>query len=221
LIHYAREVFSRAFLRGEKMKERRTQIRKLVLIAIYAALSTILYHLKFPLPFIFPEFLDIQFSNLPAIICGLTLGPISGAVVVVLRGLLKLPFSSSLGVGELADLIIGLVVVLTSSLYYQNHRTKKGGIIALLLSSLVWIITAVIANYYVLIPFYEKLLGFETLYAALGIIPGITRDNYLLYYILFAVIPFNLLLSTLVNVVTYFVYKKISLLTKELTETKS
>jgi riboflavin transporter FmnP len=203
------------------MKERRNEIRRVILIAIFTALSTILYHLKFPLPFIFPAFLDIQFSNLPAIICGLTLGPVSGAVVVVLRTLIKLPFTGSFGVGELADLIIGLAVVLTSSIYYQYHKTRKGGLIALLLSSVAWIITAVVANYFVLIPFYEELLGFDTLYAALEIVPGITRTNYMLYYILFAVIPFNLLLSTLVNVVTYFVYKKVSIFTKEFTEIKS
>jgi riboflavin transporter FmnP len=198
------------------MKKSNLQIRRIVLIAIFTALSSILYYFpKFPLPFIFPAFLDIQFSNLPAIIGGLTLGPFGGFLIVVLRTIIKLPSSSTLYMGELADFIIGSTIVLSSSLYYRYHKTRKGGIVALLLSSVMWVVAAVVANYFIVMPAYIRLLGFDKVFNFLTVIKGINHENYLVYYILFAVIPFNLLLSTLVNTITYFVYKKISILIKQ------
>lgn len=205
------------------MKNSRIQnIRKLVLIAIFTALSTVLYHLKFPLPMLFPSFLDIQFSNLPALIGGLALGPLSGVTIVVLRGLIKLPSTSTAGVGELADILIGIAAVLGSSLYYKHNRTKKGGAIALLISTVSWILAAVLANYFVIMPFFIKVNGFDAVFGSVeNVIKGINKDNFMTYYIIYAVIPFNLLLSTLVNLVTYFVYKKVSILSKEFYEGKS
>lgn len=201
---------------------RSQKIRKLVLIAIFTALSTVLYHLKFPLPMLFPSFLDIQFSNLPALIGGLVLGPLSGVTIVVLRGLLKLPFTSTMGVGELADVLIGIGAVLGSSLFYKYNRTKKGGAFALLISTVSWIIVAVLANYLIIMPFFIKLYGFDSVFGLIEkVIKGINKENFMAYYIIYAVIPFNLLLSTMVNLVTYFVYKKVSILSKEFYEGKS
>jgi len=203
------------------MKNNRSQIiKKIVFISIFTALSTVLYHLRFPLPMFFPSFLDVQFSNLPALIGALLLGPWSGVLIVVLRGLLKLPFTSSAGVGELADVLIGVAAVLSAGLYYKYHRTKKGGVIALLLSTVFWIVAAVLANYFILMPFFIKVIGFDAVFGALGVIKGITRKNFMEYYILFAVIPFNLMLSVLVNTVTYFVYKRISKIWKDFMEGK-
>ena len=65
-------------------------------VAIFSALSTVLYvWVKFPLPFLFPSFLDVQFSNLPAILAGLALGPLGGALVVIIRTLGKIAISGS------------------------------------------------------------------------------------------------------------------------------
>ena len=46
----------------------------------------------------------------------------------------------------------------------------------------------------------------------LSVIPGITKENYLWRYIVYACIPFNLILSVMVNLITFLVYKKISIL---------
>ena len=90
-------------------------------IAIFSALSFILYLFpKFPLPF-FPSFLDVQFSNLPAILGGFVLGPLGGCLIVIVRCALKLllGMSTTAGVGEIADLLLGVCVVLSSSLIYK------------------------------------------------------------------------------------------------------
>lgn len=187
----------------------------MALVALLTALSTILYHLKFNLPVLFPGFLEFQFSNLPVVIGGFALGPISGVVIVVLRTLIKLPFTTTSGVGELADFIIGISVVLPSSLYYRYHKSKEGGIIALLIASLAWIASGLLSNYLITMPFYIHIYSLDAILPMLEMIPGVTAENYMVKYLLYAILPFNLLLSILVNIVTYITYKRISNLFKD------
>lgn len=193
--------------------KKRHLIKFMVTTAIFAALSIILDFIKFPLPFIFPAFLKIQFSNLPAIIGGFILGPFGGVLILVIKTLILLPSSNTAYVGEIADFIIGASVVVVSSLIYLKFHTKKGGLVALVFGSIAWVVMAVLANYLILVPLYiELFFKGETadFVAACSIIPGINENNYLLMYTLLTVIPFNLLISTVVNIVTFFVYKKIS-----------
>ena len=192
-----------------KEKRRKRIIRFIAVTSVMSALSIGLYFLRFPLPF-FPPFLKVQFSALPLLMLGLLEGPIAAVIGLVLKTLLSLAFSHSLFIGELADFLIGLCAVLSASLFYHFHKTKKGGAIALLLSTISWIIGGAIINYFILIPSYVNAYGFDAVFGMLKIIPGITEDNYLIYYILFANIPFNVMLSIVVNVVTYFTYKKVS-----------
>ena len=186
-------------------------------IAIFSALSTVLYFLKFPLP-PFPSFLKIQFSNLPAVIGGFILGPWYGVLIVLIRTLITLPFTSSMGVGELADLLIGGSVVFFSSFVYRLDKTKKGGMFSLAVSIVTWLIMAIITNVYINVPFYMEAFKMtdEAFVSILNQVPWahlfgeITVDTYMKVYILSCVIPFNLLLSLVVSIVTLIVYKKIS-----------
>jgi len=193
---------------------RNNRILQIAIIANLSALSLLFYFvLKFPLPFIFPSFLDIQFSNLPAIIGGFILGPVGGATIIVIRTIIKLPFSTTAGAGEIIDLIIGMSTVLTSSIIYKKLKTKKGAIIASICGMLVWTFVAVMANYLFVIDFYIEFYfngAVAPLVGMLSVIPGVTVDNYMEKYILFAAIPFNILLSGLVYTITFLVYKRIS-----------
>jgi len=188
--------------------------KKIALTAILSTLATILYmFIKFPLPMLFPSFLDFQVSNLPAIIGGFLLGPVYGSLIVIIRFLIKLPFSSTQYVGELADLIIGLAVVISSSIIYIKNKTRKGALIALTTSTIIWVITSVLLNRYVLVPFYIELFFKGDVNAFVNIckiIPGINEQNYMQKYLVYAVLPFNLLLSISVNLITFFVYKRLS-----------
>ena len=134
--------------------------KNIAVVAILSALSFILYmFVKFPLPFIFPAFLDMQFSDLPALIGGFYLGPIAGSVIVIIKGLLKLPFTTTAGVGELADVIIGIFFVLPATAFYRYNRSKKGAIISLVIGSLSAVIASLFANRFILIPFFMNAYG--------------------------------------------------------------
>jgi len=199
--------------RKEKKLNKNEKIKRLVFVAIFSALSFVLYQVKFNLPMIFPGFLEIQFSNVPVLIGGFMFGPISGVAIVIVRTILKLPFSHTAGVGEFADLLIGLSVLLVTSLFYHKNKTKKNAALALLYGSITWVVVSILSNWLIIIPFYIIAMfegNAEPLINMMSVIPGINESNYMARYLLYAVLPFNLILSTLVSLVTFLIYKRIS-----------
>lgn len=195
-------------------KKNDRNVKKLTTIAIFSALSFILYYVKIPYPVF--TFLDIQFSNIPAFIVGFLLGPVSGVMVIIIRTIIKIPFSSTFCVGEIADLIIGIAIVLASSFAYKRNKTKKGAFIALVIASVCWIVTSLLLNYLFLLPAYMQLFfganpnNFLVAFDLSSVFSKINESNYMLYYILFGVLPFNVVLSIACSGVTFLVYKRIS-----------
>ena len=184
----------------------------MVQVALLSALATVLYYFpKFPLP-IFPDFLKIQFSMLPTIIGGFALGPIGGIIICLIKFLFKLVTTHSAGIGEITDLAIGVGVVLITTVVYKYNRTKRGALGALLCGILFWALIGVVMNGFFAMPQYLKLFNYDVskLVNFLKMIPGITEENYLFRYLIFACLPFNLLLATVVSLVTYLVYKRVS-----------
>lgn len=192
------------------------KIKKMAAISILSAISVVLYYfvkisVSVVLPFI-PSFLELHFSNLPIYIGGFLFGPISGAIITTIRFIAKLPGSTTMGVGELSDFVIGLATVLVASMMYHRHKSKKTAKFTLMLVVLIWTFVAVISNWLFILPFYIQLYGFNAILGMLSVIPGITADNYMLYYLLIAIVPFNLIIATINVFITYFVYKRVSVL---------
>jgi len=195
------------------------KVKKLVLTAIMAGISVLLYLFpKFSLPF-FPSFLEMNFSMLPIMICGFACGPMCGGICVLLRYVSNLIIEGSItaGVGEIMDLMLGAVVVISASLIYKLVKMKatKRSLLSLGIGVVVWIFMGAILNVFYAIPLYLKLYfngNVNILVSALKVIPGVTVDNYMFKYILYAVIPFNMILATVVLVITFFVNKCIYML---------
>jgi len=172
-----------------------------VTIAVLAAISVILYYLEFPLPF-FPPFLKFDFSDLPAIIAALLFSPLVGLLIALLKNLIHLLNTSTGGVGELANFIVSAAFVLAAG-FYKFKKTKKRAILSLLLGTITMTIIACIANYYILIPFYEKFMNIEAIISMCG-------AKSLWEAILIAFVPFNLLKGLVLSIITYLLYKRIS-----------
>ena len=204
------------------------KVKKLVLTAIMAGISVLLYLFpKFSLPF-FPSFLEMNFSMLPIMICGFACGPMCGGICVLLRYVSNLIIEGSItaGVGEIMDLMLGAVVVISASLIYKlvKMKTTKRSILSLGIGVVVWIFMGAILNVFYAIPLYLKLYfndNVNALVGALHIIPGVNASNYMSKYIIFAVIPFNLILSIVVMSVTFVVNSRISLLYDEKVDSSS
>lgn len=184
-------------------------------IAVLTAVSYVLYmFVKFPLPFLFPSFLDIQISDLPALLGGFAMGPLSGCLIILFKCLLKLPFSTTAYVGELGDVLIGIAFVLPASLVYKFYKNKKGAFLGIIAGVVTTVAAALAVNRFILIPFFLELYTGGNWDTFLGMFkplyPSITVGNFYGYYLTLAVAPFNILRSALTGALTFLVYKPLS-----------
>ncbi len=195
-----------------KTKRNMWDAHSMAVMGILTAVSYLLYlFVKFPLPFIFPAFLDIQISEMPALLGGFALGPVQGAIIVIAKCLLKLPFTSTACVGELGDIIIGVSFVVPASIIYHMHKSKKHAIIGLIVGSVCAVVASLVSNMWLLIPFYANAYGMEDIIGMVAsLYDGVTTETFMSYYLPLAVVPFNLLRTILCAVVAYFTYKPLS-----------
>ena len=67
-----------------------------------------------------------------------------------------------------------------------------------------------------LINFYKEVAGIDAVIGMCkSIFPNMTESNFMSLYLLGAVLPFNFMLASIVSIVTFLVYKKISFLFKK------
>lgn len=184
-------------------------------IAILTAISFILYAFgKFNVPFMFPSFLEIQISELPALLAGFSMGPISGCIVIVLKCLFKFPMTSTAYVGESTDILLGILFVLPASLIYHRKKDKKHALLGICVGGLMLSFASVLVNRFISIPFFVELYfkgNFNTIVAMLQpLYKNMTKDTFYVYYLFVGVLPFNLLRCIIVGALTFVLYKRLS-----------
>lgn len=189
-------------------KPQKNITKLLVRTAVFGAIASLLYvvpFLNFPMPFL-PPFLKFHFDEVPALIAGFAYGPMCGVGVILIKTLVKLPFTHTLTVGELSDLIYGIVLVLPPALIYKKRRKFSFAILGLVIGCAFQIVVSLFLNIYAMIPFYLFVMGFseEGLLAQMAHLP---IKDLKWGYGLFGVLPFNILKNMLVGVITLLVYK--------------
>lgn len=191
----------------------KNKVEYVVKLAMYSALAFVLYNIKFPLPFMFPSFLDIQISELPALIAGFSMGPISGCLVIIIKCLLKFPLSSTFFVGEATDILLGICFVLPSSLIYNSRKNKKTALLGLVVGSLLLTVMAIIVNRFISVPLLIKVSegGWEPLLNMASSLYNrdITKETFYKWYLGVGILPFNILRCFIVSAVTYFLYPRL------------
>lgn len=186
---------------------RKINLRAVAATAIFSAISTILMILEFNVPFV-PSFLKFDFSDLPALIISFAYGPVWGVAVCLVKNLLHLPFTSSTGVGELSNFILGAVFVLIAGLIYHFCKNKKGAIIGSLAGAVAMSLLQFITNYYLVYPFYSNFMPMDAIIGAYqAIIPWV--DN--LWKALLTInFPFTFIKGVVDSIICILVYKKLS-----------
>lgn len=170
--------------------------KKVAVCGIFGGLALLLYLVeifRIPMGFLFSAapFLKLNFSDLPIMIAGFCYGPITGAIIVGIKTLSKCLMTHTGFVGELSDLFVSLAYVVPAAIIYSLNKNKKGAIIALVSGTLISAFISCFTNYFISLPLYRWKLDYWT-----TIVAGI--------------LPFNLLKGTLVSIIVFVVYKKIS-----------
>lgn len=104
---------------------------RIAYVAVFSALAYALYLLDFPL---LPDvpFLKLDFSNMLVTVAGFALGPVSGVIVLVMKELLHaLTLGQTMGIGELANVLLALPYVLVTAISYKKNKNVKTALISL------------------------------------------------------------------------------------------
>jgi len=198
---------------GKKGNFKRT--RRMVVIAMLAAVAVILMLFEMPLPFL-PPFYKIDASELPVIIGAFTLGPVAGVIIEFLKVLLNLFMdgTTTAFVGEFANFLIGCAFVVPASIVYYFKKTRKNAMVGLLLGTVCCAICGCLLNAYLLLPAYSQAfhMDIEALIAMGTAVNGAIDSMFT--FVVFATAPLNLIKCTVVSVLTMLIYKPISRILK-------
>lgn len=180
----------------------------LVKVAVLAAISYVLMFIQVPIP-IAPPFMKVDLADVPALIGGFAMGPWYGVLIQLIKNIFNLTKTSTAGVGELSNFIVGSTFVLVSSLIYRKNKTKKNSIVALVLGVLAMTVVATLSNTFVVFPAYGKAMGLD-LEAFAGMVPGNALVKSYTGLMIFSIAPFNIVKGTVAALATELLYKRIS-----------
>lgn len=192
------------------METKKTGIKSVAVVAIMGAIGFILMVLEFPMPFLIPPFIKFDFSELPAIITAFALGPIQGIIVCLIKNLLHLFVTTSAGVGELSNFILGAIFVGTAGIIYRYKKTRSSALIGSIVGALLMAVISVVSNYFVVYPAYVTLYGMP-MEAIIGMYKALLpASDTLLKSLLIFNLPFTFAKGMIDAVICFAVYKKLS-----------
>lgn len=181
--------------------------RTMASVAMLSAVSFVLMLLDFSVPFM-PGFIKLDVSELPALIGAYALGPVAGVLVCLVKNLLHLFVTSTGGVGEVSNFLLGAVFVSIAGVLYKRSKNRRGAFLGAVAGAVSMAVVSVFTNYYVVYPVYTAFMPMEGIIAAYNAIySGI--DNLWQALLIFNM-PFTFVKGMLCTAITFIVYKKIS-----------
>lgn len=195
------------------MKENKLLTTKnVVLMGMFGALAGVLMIFELPLPFIAPSFYGLDISEVPVLVGTFAMGPVAGAVMEVVKILVKLilkPTSTGF-VGEFANLTFSCAMVIPAGIIYKYRKTKKGAMTGLCVGTLLMAVLGIVGNALVMIPFYSNFMPLDSIIAAGAAINPVISNVWT--FALICVGPFNIIKGIVVSVITALVYKRVSVI---------
>jgi riboflavin transporter FmnP len=168
---------------------------KMIKISLLSALALILMYIDFPVIPLFP-WLRIDLSDVPALIGAFGFGPLAGVLIELIKNIvIVLIKGTQTGfVGETANFLVGVSLILPAALVYHKKKNKKNAIVGMVLGAVCMEVVGIVANIYFLLPAYGMQMS-----------PAES-----IKYITVGLLPFNGIKALMVSVLTYVLYKRIS-----------
>src|SRR5690606_3071339 len=176
-------------------------VKTLVMIGMLSSLSFVLMLIKFPIP-PFPPFLTVDFSDIPALIAAILFGPLAGVLVELFKNIIDYGVSSSatgIPIGHIANFLAGVLFVLPTYYVYKYLKMKKGLLISLIVGTIFMAVFMSVFNYFVLLPAYIGLLGWDPM-----------TNAQLRSYVVASILPFNVIKGLIVTVLFLLLYSRLS-----------
>ncbi len=182
--------------------------KKLTQIALFGAISTILFFIEIPL-FFMPPFIKLDFSNVATLFAGFILGPVEGIAVCLIKNVIHFIVGGAnptAGVGEIFDFFTSSAFILFSSLIYKKHHTKKGAVIGSFVGAVAYSLISLPLNLYFTYPIYAELFGGmeNVLSAYRKILPSVEN---IFHALCVFNLPFTFFKGILLSVIVIYSYK--------------
>jgi len=174
------------------------KLRIMIAVGMLSSISFVLMLFNFPLPAL-PTFLKVDFSDVPALIAAITMGPVAGILVALFKNVLYWMFSGSptgVPVGEMANFATSILFMLPVYMIYRKVSTSKGLVFGLSAGVITMAIGMSILNYAVFLPMYTYFLN----------VPP-TTGTALTNMIVLGILPFNLIKGVLLSAVIIVLFK--------------
>ena len=190
------------------MHTRQHNVRYMTVTAMLSAVAFALMFFEFSIPFLVPSFIQMDLSELPALIGAFAMVPWYGVIICLIKNLIHLLITTTGGVGELSNFILGAAFVLPAGLIYQRKKTKKNAVIGSVLGAAFMALLSVASNYFIVYPVYTAFLPMDTILAMYQeILPS--ADTLLKCLVIFNM-PFTFVKGMLSVIITLLIYKHIS-----------
>ncbi|MCM3088195.1 Riboflavin transporter FmnP [Bhargavaea ginsengi] len=174
------------------------RLRSMIAIAMLSSISFVLMLFNFPLP-PFPAFLQVDFSEVPAIIAAITMGPVAGILVELLKNVLDWLFSGSptgVPVGHMANFATGVLFILPVWWVYHRLSNAKGMTTGLILGTISMAVGMSLLNYVLFLPLYVKFMNFPVM-----------SGEELYQMIVLGILPFNLLKGIILAAIILLLFR--------------
>ena len=150
----------------------------------------------------------MDFSELPALLAAFSMGPISGVAVCLIKNLINLLFTTTGGVGELCNFLMGVCFVLPAGWIYKLKKSRSGALLASIVGAVSMAVLCLPINYFISYPFYSSLMPLDAIIGMYqSLIPSV--DGLLACLVIFNM-PFTLLKGLLDVVLAFLIYKPLS-----------
>lgn len=140
----------------QKTSSEKTKI--MTRVAVLTAVGAVLYRIE--IPFMVGH-LKLDPSVVPSLIGGLLLGPIYGVIIELLKNITHLFVTSSAGVGELINFLVGSSLILPVSFFYKKDKTVKNYLIGSVFGMISILLIGALCNY-LFTPLFYYALGLGT-----------------------------------------------------------
>ncbi len=183
--------------------EKGSFLKMMLKILILTALATVLMALKADLSFA-PAYITLDFSAVVILLASFKLDPLIGIIVTILKDLLAVLIvgTTTCGVGEFIDCAAIILLAFPAAVIYENKRDAANAANALVIGVVIMTVTTCILNYFILIPFYAKILvPMEDIIAeANAVNPNVTDLKTMIFNV---ILPFNLMKGGINSLVAF------------------
>ena len=180
------------------MEKQRKRTKYFVTVGMLSSIGFLLHLLNFPIP-PFPAFLKVDFSDMPALLAVITMGPVAGILVELFKNVLDWLFTGTetgVPVGHIANFTTGVLFIMPVYMVFNRFKSVRGLITGLIAGTLVMAVGMSFLNYAVFLPMYTYFLGMDQVVG-----------DALYIMIIKGILPFNIIKGIIITIIMVLLYK--------------